>query len=100
MQKVNILYAAIIVLFLGYYGFTVFLADDALVKRTVATYGEDGGYELVTTRLDGTRVVETYAVHADGSPKSHTLVSIAPEPGSEPKIMKQGTFEPKFKKPS
>ena len=100
MRTPNILYIALGVLFFGYSAHYVFLADDALAKRTVTNFDENGGYERVTARPDGSRIVETYEVNADGTPKSHTLMSVGADPDSEPKILKKGTFVPKFKKES
>jgi len=100
MSKVNIVVAGVFVLFAVYFSYTVVLADDALVKRTVKTEGENGGYQIVTNRVDGSRIIETYKVNEDGSPLSHELLMVGSEPGSEPKIMKKGTFVPKFKKQS
>ena len=98
MSKANIFYAALVVVFMAYYTYTVFLADDALVNRTQVTYDESGGYEVVTKRPDGSKIVEIYEVDANSSPKSHTLMLVGSEPASEPKVLKKGTFVPKFKK--
>ena len=99
MPKANILIGIVAVVFLGYYTYTVFLAENALVKRTVATYDGKGGHTLVTTRLDGTKVIETYEVHDDGAPKSFALNSLGPEPGAQLKVMKpKSEFVRKHKK--
>ncbi len=95
MQKNNIVIGCLLLLAVGYYGYTVFLADDALVKRTVKTETESGGYQVITKRTDGSSIIETYELDANGSPLSHELISVGAEPGSEPVIMKKGTFVPK-----
>lgn len=100
MPKANIFYAGLSGLFLVYFGYTVFLADNALVKRTVTTHDGNGGYQRITTKTDGSRLIETYEVSETGSPLSHKLILQGSEPGSEPKIMKSGSFVPKFKQDS
>ncbi len=97
MNKTNLILAGAVVLFLGYYSYTVFFADDALINRTEITRDAKGGYQVTTKLLDGTQLIETYEVNDNGSPLSHTLASVAAEPGSQPVAIKQGTFVPKFK---
>jgi len=84
-----------VLLGMGYFAYDVFLAEDALVKRSTKTVNADGGYEIVTKLDDGSRLVETYEVTAEGKPKSHSLMVYGTEPGSEPRIMKKGSFIPK-----
>ena len=97
MHKSNFILAGLGVLFLGYYTYTVFLAEDALINRTEIVKDEKGGYQVTTKLLDGTQLIETYEVSDNGSPLSHTLASVASEPGSQPVPIKKGTFVPKFK---
>jgi len=75
MQKSNIVIAAV-----------VLLSRDS-----------NGGYQVTTTLLDGSQLIETYEVSDKGSPLSHTLASLSSEPGSEPVAIKKGKFVPKFK---
>ncbi len=96
MKKAYMMLAGLGGLFLIFFVYTVFLAENAQVKRSVKTAGPNGGYTIVTARSDGSKIIETYVVGDDGSPLSHELLSVGPEPGSEPKIMKKGTFVPKF----
>jgi len=96
MKKANIVYAGLVGLFLVYCAYTIFLASDSLVKRTTKTDGPNGGYTVVTDRGDGTSIVETYVVSDNGSPLSHELKLVSSDPNVEPKIMKKGTFVPKF----
>lgn len=97
MNKSNIILAGIVVLFLSYYSYTVFLADDALINRTEIVKDQKGGYQVTTKLLDGTQLIETYEVNDKGSPLSHTLATVGSEPGSVPVAIKKGTFVPKFK---
>ena len=96
MQKTNIVLTVLVVAFLGYYSYTVFLAENALVKRTEISKNEKGGYTVVTTLLNGSSLIENYEVTDTGSPLSHTLAVLNPEPGSEPQAIKKGTFIPKY----
>lgn len=100
MPKTNVIYISLFGLFLIYFGYTVFLADNALVKRTVTTHDENGGYQRITTKADGSKLIETYEVSEQGTPLSHKLILQGTEPGSEPKVMKSGSFVPKFKEES
>ena len=97
MHKSNLILAGLGVLFLGYYTYTVFLSDNALINRTDIVKDEKGGYQVTTKLLDGTQLIETYEVNDNGSPLSHTLASVGSEPGSKPVAIKKGTFVPKFK---
>lgn len=91
MQKT--LLAGVTLVFLGYYTYTVFLADDALTKRFEVTKEANGGYTARTKLLDGTQLIETYVIDENGNPYSHTLAGITKD-GKE-QIMKKGTFVPK-----
>jgi hypothetical protein len=96
MQKILIAVAAL--LFFGYYSYTVFLADDALIKRSETTKDAKGNYQIKTKLLDGSHIVEAYEVHDNVSPKSHSLAKQGSEPGAELKNIKPpSTFKPKFK---
>ena len=96
MQKSLI--AVVAALFFGAYSYTVFLADDALVKRSEAVKDNNGNYQITTKMLDGSQIIEVYETHENGSPKSHSLAKIGAEPGAEPKNIKPpSTFVPKFK---
>ena len=97
MQKMLI--GVVALLFFGYYTYTVFLADDALINRSEATKDSQGNYQITTKSLDGSQIIEVYNVHEDGSPKSHSLAKLGAEPGAQPKNIKPPSkFEPKFKK--
>lgn len=93
MQKTIIGIAVLI--FLGFYTYSVFLADNALIKRFEVTKDGNGGYTATTQLLDGSQLIETYKVDDKGNPLSHSLASMGTEPGSELKYMKNGTFVPK-----
>ena len=96
MQKP--LLAVVALLFFGYYTYTVFLADDALVKRSETTKDAKGNYQIKTKLLDGSQIIEVYEVHDNGTPKSHSLAKRGTEPGAELKNIKPpSTFKPKFK---
>jgi len=97
MKKSNLILGGLAVAFLGYYSYTVFLADDALINRTEIARDAKGGYQVTTKLLDGTQLIETYEVNDNGSPLSHTLASLGTEPGSKPVPIKKGKFVPKFK---
>jgi len=92
MQKT--LLAGLILVFMGYYTYTVFLADDALTKRFEVTKEANGGYTATTRLLDGSQLIETYVIDENGNPYSHTLASVSKD-GGEPQIMKKGKFVPK-----
>jgi len=96
MKKANIVLAGLVVVSFGYFIYAIFLADNALVKRTEVIKDEHGGYQVITERTDGTQIVEIFEVDANGTPISHTLGFVDAAPGSEMKTIKQGTFVPKF----
>jgi len=91
------IFAILFLLFISYTAYDVFLSENALVKRSSKTVDANGGYVIVTKQDDGSQLIETYEVHADGTPKSHALVVQGTDPNSEPWVMKKGSFEPKFK---
>lgn len=91
----NKIVAGLFVAFLGYYGYTVFLADNALVKRTEITKTDNGGYTAVTERLDGSKIEEVYVVDENGDPYSHDLDFVPSDPSAERRVIKTGTFIPK-----
>ena len=97
MNKTNIIIVGLFLLFAGYFSYTVFLADDALVKRTVKTEGANGGYQIVTKLDDSSKIVETFTVNDAGSPVSHELIVVDSQTGKEIRTIKKGTFVPKFK---
>ena len=97
MRISNILIAGLCVLFAGYYCYTVFLADDALINRTQIDRDAYGGYQVTTKLLDGSQLIETYEVSESGQPLSHELASVGSAPGSKPQPIKKGKFVPKFK---
>lgn len=97
MQKTNLVFTAVLVVFLGFYAYTVFLSDNALINRTEITKDGNGGYTAVTERTDGAKIIEVYEVDANGTPLSHSLDFVDSVPGSQPRAIKKGTFEPKFK---
>ena len=95
----NALIGIVAILFFGYYVFSVFLAEDALTKRSTASSDAKGNYQITTKMLDGSQIIEVYEVHEDGSPKSHSLAKLGTEPGAVPKNIKPPSkFVPKFKK--
>lgn len=96
MQKANIVFTGLFILSIGFFSYVVFLGENALVKRTEITKDVNGGYQVITNRTDGSQIIETYEVDANGTPLSHTLAIVDAEPGSEPRAIKQGTFVPKF----
>jgi len=92
MQKT--LLAGLILLFMGYYTYDVFLAEDALTKRFEVSKEANGGYTATTKLTDGSQLIETYVIDENGNPYSHTLANVSKD-GGEPQIMKKGTFVPK-----
>jgi len=91
----NKIAAGLFVIFLGYYGYTVFLADNALVKRTEITKEANGSYTAIIERLDGSKIEEIYVVDENGNPFSHDLDFIPSDPNAERRVIKTGTFIPK-----
>ena len=61
MQKIII--SIVVVLFAAFAAYDIFLADDALVKRTVKTDGPNGGYQIVTMQADGSQLVAVSYTH-------------------------------------
>ena len=97
MDKTNIVFTVVILIFLGFYTYTVFLSDTALINRTEISKDEKGGYTVVTNLLNGSKLIETYEVTETGAPLSHTLAVLNPDSGEQARPIKSGTFIPKHK---